>query len=116
MLILNGIGRLGKDPKMQYAPSGTAVTHMSVAVTSGYGDKETTTWLNLVAFGKQAEILNEHLSKGSRISFSAELSEVRTFELSGSDKPGVSVDAKIQSFQFIDGSSKQNAGSEPEEF
>lgn len=114
MLTMSGIGRLSKDPKMQYDPKGSAVTHLNVAVTSGYGDKEKTTWFSLVAFGKQAEILNEYLSKGQRLFFTAELSEVRTFEMSKGDT-GISVDAKIQSFQFIEAGAKE-AASEPEEF
>ncbi|HEY6021831.1 MAG TPA: single-stranded DNA-binding protein, partial [Candidatus Paceibacterota bacterium] len=103
-----------KDPKMQYDPKGSAVTHLNVAVTSGFGDKEKTTWFSLVSFGKQAEVLNQYLSKGKRLFFTAELSEVRTFEMSD-NTTGVSVDAKIQSFQFLDAGSKESA-SEPEEF
>lgn len=114
MVTVSGVGRLGKAPKMQYAPSGTAVTHLSVATTSGFGENEKTTWFNLVAFGKQAEILNEFLNKGSRLCFDAELQEVRTFETSGGET-GISVDAKVLAFSFLDGAKKENA-SEPEEF
>jgi single stranded DNA-binding protein (ssb) len=112
MVTISGVGRLGKEPTMKFSDKGNAITNMSVAVTSGFGDKEETTWLSLVAYGKQAEILNQYLSKGSRLVFTAEFSKVRTFEKSDKST-GVSVDAKILTFSFVD---KANVSSEPEVF
>lgn len=109
-MILSGIGRLGADPKMQFSPQGGAITNFSVATSCGFGDKKETVWISLVAYGKQAEILNQYLVKGNRIEFTAELQKVRTFEKASGT--GVGVDAKILTFTFIE-TSKSN---EPEEF
>lgn len=101
MLTISGIGRLGREPKMQYNPQGNAITNMSVATDVGFGDKKETVWVSLVSFGKQAEVLNQYLSKGSRICFTADVTAIRTFEKQ--DKTvGTSLDARILSFSFVD--------------
>ncbi len=66
------IGNLGKDPEMRYTQSGQAVTSFSVACnrkyTGGDGQKvEETYWFRITAWGKQAEICNQYLKKGSRV-------------------------------------------------
>ncbi|MBU1319111.1 MAG: single-stranded DNA-binding protein [candidate division Zixibacteria bacterium] len=66
------IGNLGRDPEIKYTPSGQAVTNFSIATTERYKDKsgemqERTTWHNIVAWGRQAEISKEYLSKGSPV-------------------------------------------------
>lgn len=109
--VISGIGRLGADPKMQFNPQGSAITNFNVAIDCGFGDKKETVWLSLVAYGKQAEVLNQYLVKGNRLHFTAELQKVRTFEKK--DGTGVSVDAKILTFSFIDSDGKSN---EPEDF
>lgn len=110
-MILSGIGRLGADPKMQFNSQGQAITNFNVATECGFGDKKETVWLSLVAYGNQAETLNKYLVKGNRLNFTAELQKVRTFEKQSGT--GVSVDAKILTFSFIDSAGKSK---EPEEF
>lgn len=110
---ITGIGRLGRDPKMQYSDKGNAVTNLSVAVDTGFGDNKETVWFSLVAFGKQAEVLNQYLSKGKRIAFSAELQKVRTFE-KGSGETGTSVDARVLTFDFIDKADKSESAEDLE--
>lgn len=109
---LSGIGRLGREPKMQYTDKGTAVTNLTVAVDCGFGDKKETVWLSLVSFGPQAEALNKYLSKGKRLVFTAELSRVSTFERQNGET-GVNVDGRIVTFSFVD---KSDASDEVEDF
>jgi len=64
------LGRLGKDPDMRYAPSGTAIASFSLATnhnTKGPDGnwEEKTEWHNVTLFGKTAEIAGEYLKKGS---------------------------------------------------
>ena len=67
-------GNLGKDAEVKYLPSGTPVCEFSVAVKSGYGDKEKTNWANCVIFGKKAEGgLPAYLKKGTQVAISGEL-------------------------------------------
>lgn len=66
------VGNLGRDPEMRYTPSGQAVTNFSVATnrqytaSSGETVKETT-WFRISAWGRQAEICNQYLRKGSKV-------------------------------------------------
>lgn len=115
MATISGIGRLGQEPKMQYTPSGTALTHLNVAVNMGFGDKRETLWVSLSSFGAMAELLNEKLSKGNRIVFTAELTGVHTYE-KRDNSTGVQWNAKIVSFEFVDFAKSADGGEEPEEF
>lgn len=114
MITVSGVGRLGQNPKMQYSPQGNAITNFSVAVDCGFGDKKKTVWVSLVSFGKQAEILNQYLSKGSRLSFTAEVTDVRGYTKKD-DTIGTSLDAKVLTFAFLDKAENQGE-TEPEEF
>ena len=115
MLTINGIGRLGQEPKMQYTPAGTALTNLTVAADVGFGDKRETVWLRLSSFGNQAEALNKYLSKGSRLAFVAEVTKVGTYE-KRDGTAGVNFDAKILSFSFLDKAEGGSVEREPEEF
>ena len=61
------IGNLVRDPELRYAPDGKAVTSFSVAVSDGFGDKKTTVWFRVSAWGKLAETTNQYLRKGSKV-------------------------------------------------
>jgi single-strand DNA-binding protein len=51
-----------------------SVCSFSVAVKSGYGDKEKTTWANCALFGKRAEgQLPQYLKKGAQVCISGQL-------------------------------------------
>ena len=67
------IGRLGKDPDMRYAPSGTAIASFSLATNHNTKDADgnwqtQTEWHNIKTFGRQAEFVGEYLKKG-RLAF-----------------------------------------------
>jgi len=67
----NFIGRLGKDIELRYAASGSAVANFSIACGDDYKDKngakvEQTNWINIVIFGKLAELANQYMGKGSK--------------------------------------------------
>ena len=66
------MGRLGADPEIRYFENGDPVANMSVATTSTYRDKngekqESTEWHRVVCFKKRAEMVAEHLKKGSLV-------------------------------------------------
>jgi single-strand DNA-binding protein len=67
-------GNLGKDAEVKVTQSGMSVCSFSVAVKSGYGDKEKTTWANCALFGKRAEgQLPQYLTKGAQVCISGQL-------------------------------------------
>ena len=63
------IGRLGKDPEMQYFESGAVKASFSLATSESYKNREgqrvdTTEWHNLIVWSKLAEIAEKFLKKG----------------------------------------------------
>ena len=59
-----GTCRLTKEIEMRYTANEKAVATLNVAINNG---KDDTTFLNLIAFGKLAEICTQYLGKGSLI-------------------------------------------------
>jgi len=65
-------GRLGKDPEMRYTSTGKAVCNFPVAVRLG---PENTMWVDVTAWGNQAENSNKYLNKGSEVAISGYLAQ-----------------------------------------
>ena len=66
------IGNLGRDPEVKYTQTGTAVANLNVATNEVWTDKagqkqERTEWHRVVVWGKQAQIVGEHLAKGKQV-------------------------------------------------
>ena len=67
------MGNLTRDPEMKYLPSGTAVANFGIAMSEKYTDKqsgeqrENVCFVDVEAWDRQAEIVNEYLSKGSPV-------------------------------------------------
>jgi len=85
------IGNLGKDPEMNYTPSGMAITKFSLAVnrnrkTSTGERQEETDWFNIVAMDKRAEICNQYLHKGSKVYIEGRLSQRKYTDKNGIDR------------------------------
>ena len=63
------IGNLTRDPEMKYTPKGTAVARLGLAVNRRYttesGEaKEEVTFIDIDAWGKQAEVIAQYCRKG----------------------------------------------------
>ncbi len=68
-------GNLGRDAEVAATRGGTSVCRFSVAVTTGFGEKQQTTWVECGLFGKRAEgKLPQHLTKGTKVAITGELS------------------------------------------
>jgi len=65
------VGHLTRDIELRYTQSGAAIGSCGIAVTRKYtlnGEKrEETCFIDITFFGKQAEIANQYLSKGSKL-------------------------------------------------
>lgn len=100
------IGNLGRDPELKYTPSGKAVTTFSLATTERWtgqdGQKtESTTWHNIVAWGRQAEVIKEYMSKGRQLYIEGRIQN-RSYEDKDGNKKYIS-EVVVQNFQFIGG-------------
>ena len=66
------VGNLGRDAELRYTPGGSAVATLNMATTEVWNDKqgqrqEKTEWHRVILWGKQAESLQEYLTKGKQI-------------------------------------------------
>ena len=82
------IGRLGADVEVKTLESGTQLAKLNIATNESYKNKEgewtdNTTWHNVVAWGKTAELAAQLLKKGSEVALEGKLSN-RSYE----DKDG----------------------------
>jgi single-strand DNA-binding protein len=72
------IGRLGAKAEYKTLEGGRAVAKLSLATnesfTNAKGEKvQETTWHNLIAWGKTAEIINKYTDKGSEVAIEGKL-------------------------------------------
>jgi len=84
------IGHLGDDPKVRKLDSGKTVANFSIATNEIYrdqnGNKQSeTTWHRLVAWGKQAEVVENYTKKGSEIAIEGKLTN-RSYDGKNGDK------------------------------
>ena len=103
------VGNVGKDPETRYSAGGTAIASVSVATSESWKDKQTgekqerTEWHRVKFFGKLAEIVGEHVKKGSQVYVEGSL---RTDKYT--DKQGVerySTDIIANDMQMLGGKS-----------
>ena len=106
------IGRLGRDPEIRYSQQGLAVVNFSLATSEQWTDRNTgdrqekTEWHRIVVFGKQAEICEKYLSKGSQVYIEGRL-QTRNYEKEG--QTHYTTEIVTSNFQFL-GSRQDNAG------
>lgn len=83
------IGNVGNDPEITSFESGKKVVRFSLATNDYYrkdGEKiQQTDWHNLVAWGKQAELVENYVSKGKEIAVQGKLT-YRSYEAEKGDK------------------------------
>jgi len=65
-------GNLTRDPQLSYTPSNTPVCEFGLAVSRKYRDRdgnqqEDVCFADIVSYGRQAEVVNQYMSKGSAI-------------------------------------------------
>lgn len=102
------IGRIGKDPETRAIQTGKNVTSFSLAVTEKYGDKETTTWFNCIAWDKAGEIIAKYTKKGDLLNVEGKI-QTRDYK----DKDGVTKyvwEVVVREFTLL--GSRSSTGSE----
>lgn len=67
-------GGIIRDAVPRTTQDGDNVTSFSVAVSEGYGDKKRSVYFDCSLWGKRGSALSPHLTKGSRVAVSGDLS------------------------------------------
>lgn len=107
------IGRIGQVEDK--STNGISIVKVSVATSETFKDKDgnkqtETEWHNCTAFGKTADVINQHFKKGDGIAIEGKIKS-RTWEADGVKK--YATDIIIQGFYFLptkkhDGEQAQN--------
>ena len=110
------MGNVTRDPQLKYLPSQTPVTEFGLAVNrrfkSAQGEeREEVAFIEITAFGKQAETLHQYCHKGKPLFVEGRLKfDQWDDKESGQKRSKLSV--ILESFQFIGGKENSDAPSE----
>jgi len=97
-------GNLTRDPELRALPSGQQVASFALATNRTYKDKngakqEATEFHNVVAFGRQAEVIGQYLKKGRPVYLEGRI-QTRSWDDKTSGEKKYRTEIVIESFQF----------------
>ncbi len=112
------IGNLTRDPELRYIPNGTAVAKFGLAVNRTYKSqdgeqKDDTCFVDIVTWGKTAELCANYLSKGRPIFVEGRL-QYSTWETPDGQKRS-KIDVVAERIQFLGGAKTTEGLSETDE-
>ena len=101
------LGNLTRDPALKYTPNQQAVCEIGVAVnrkfkTANGEDREEVTFVDCTAWGKQAEVINQYMTKGKPIFIEGRLKLDQWEDKQGGGKRS-KLTVVIENFQFVGG-------------
>ncbi len=93
------MGHLTRDPELRYTPGGSAVTSFGLGINRRFRDRdglpnEEVTFVEIVAWGKQAEGCGEYLAKGRLVLVEGRLRQVRWKTAEGEARSALTVVAE----------------------
>lgn len=111
------LGNLTRDPELRYTPKGTAVARLGLAVNRSYktdtGEaKEEVTFLDIDAWGKQAELIAQYLRKGNPLFVEGRL-RLDQWDDKQTGQKRSAVKIVMENFQFIGGRADGGGGAPP---
>jgi single-strand DNA-binding protein len=109
-------GNLTRDPELRYTPKGMAIAKIGLAINrtwkSETGEtKEEVTFVDVDAFGRQAEVIGQYLKKGRPILVEGRL-RYDTWDDKQTNTKRSKLGVVLEGFQFLD-SGRAEAGDAP---
>ncbi|QCO16930.1 single-stranded DNA-binding protein (plasmid) [Azospirillum brasilense] len=101
-------GRLGADGELRSTQSGEKVLGFRVANDVGFGDRKTTQWVDCSVWGRRAEALAPHLTKGKAVVISGEVT-LREFEKRDGTR-GAGLSVRVNEIDFTGGREGEGGG------
>jgi single-strand DNA-binding protein len=102
-------GNLGRDFDVTTTGNGMTIAKNSLGVRRDFKDKQTgqyeTDWIPLTVFGKTAEVMSQHLGKGSKVEVVGKLQTNNYTDKDGNKR--TSYDVIVNSFGFLDSASNK---------
>lgn len=98
------MGNLTRDPQLKYLPNNNPVCEFGLAVNRRWRDREgnqhdEVCYVDLAAFGRQAEVINQYMSKGRPMLVDGRLKFASWTGQDGQKRSKLSV--VVESFQFV---------------
>src|SRR5687767_4425709 len=107
-------GNITRDPELRYTPKGTAVAKIGMAINRQWKDesgqqKEEVTFVDVDAFGRQAEVISQYLKKGRPILIEGRL-KFDQWDDKQTNQKRSRLGVVLESFQFLDSGGGQGGG------
>jgi single-strand DNA-binding protein len=107
-------GNITRDPELRYTPKGTAVAKIGLAINRNWKDesgqqKEEVTFVDVDAFGRQAEVISQYLKKGRPILIEGRL-KFDQWDDKQTNQKRSRLGVVLESFQFLDSGGGQGGG------
>lgn len=107
--MLTKLVRIGRGAELRVLPNGTQVLNFPAVYDVGYGDNKKGQWIECAMFGKRAESLAQHFTKGKQIVIYADDVQVETYNKNDGTQ-GVKLKCKLIEFDFAGGQQQQQTG------
>src|SRR5213594_2016865 len=107
-------GNLTRDPELRYTPKGTAVAKIGLAVNRTWKNeqgetKEEVTFVDVDAFGRQAEVLAQYMRKGRPLLIEGRL-KLDQWDDKQTGQKRSRLGVVLESFSFIDSRGEGGGG------
>ena len=108
-------GNLTRDPELRYTPKGSAVAKIGLAVnrtwkTETGENKEEVTFVDVEAWGRQAEVIAQYMRKGRPLLVEGRL-KLDTWEDKTTHQKQSKLKVVLESFSFIDSKGPEGGSS-----
>jgi len=108
------MGNLTRDPELRYTPKGAATAKLSMAVnrkwrTDAGEDREEVTFVDIDAWGKQAETIAQHCKKGRPLFVEGRL-KLDQWDDKTTGQKRSALKVVLEGFQFIGGRPAETDG------
>ena len=110
------VGNLTRDPELRYTPKGMAIAKIGLAVNRNWTNeagekKEEVTFVDVDAFGRQAETLAQYMKKGSPILVEGRL-KLDQWDDKQTGQKRSKLGVVVEGFQFLGGGNRGEGGGE----
>ncbi|MDP0500955.1 MAG: single-stranded DNA-binding protein [Verrucomicrobiota bacterium JB022] len=108
------MGNLTRDPEKRVTPNGLTIVKLGMAVNRTFKsqdgqNREETTFVDIDAFGRQAEVIAQYCSKGRGLFVEGRLKLDQWQDQQGNNRSKLSV--VLENFQFVGGRGDEAGGS-----
>ena len=108
------MGNLTRDPEVKYTSGGTAIAKLGMAINRTWTNKEgqkqeETTFVDVDAFGRQAEVIGQYLKKGRPVMIEGRL-KLDQWDDKQTGQKRSKLGVILEGFQFLDSRGEGGGG------